>query len=81
MEPNLKMSMLYRILGGIICMFFMSTIFFIDYPNDIDLLFGTVLVVIFIAPVCIKGYISGQLLNRLPLFIVTLIKGKPPSYK
>ncbi len=82
MEPNIKMNPLYRVLGLIISVFLMSSLVFIDYSGDvIPQIVFTIIILLTIVPVCIKGYISGQLLDRLPLFLVNLIKGKPPSYK
>ena len=77
MEANIKINPVMRILGGLISslfLFMMIFSLFSDMNIPIDVVISGFVFILIIAPVCIKGCISGKILDKLPATLVSAIK-------
>ncbi len=78
MEANIKISTVMRILGGLVSTLFLVMVlfsFFSNEPIPIDVVISGFIFILVVAPVCIYGYISGKVLDKLPTVLVSAIKG------
>lgn len=79
MEANIKINTIMRVLGGLVSSLFLVMIIFSFFSNrqiPMDAVISGTIFVLTVAPVCIYGYISGEILDKLPTFLVNAIKGK-----
>ncbi|ASP48040.1 hypothetical protein [Cognaticolwellia beringensis] len=79
MEANIQINKVLRILGGLVSMLFLFIVYISLFSNEI-IAIGMVICgfifILLVAPVCIYGYISGKILDKLPTNLVDVIKGK-----
>jgi hypothetical protein len=79
MEANIKINTVMRVLGGLVSTLFLVMVIFSFFSKKqipIDVLIPGAIFILAVAPVCIYGYISGKILDKLPTFLVNAIKGK-----
>tara|TARA_R110000744_G_scaffold316715_2_gene423330 strand:- start:2772 stop:3029 length:258 start_codon:yes stop_codon:yes gene_type:complete len=79
MEANIKINNVMRILGGVVSVLFLFIVYISLFSNEkvaIDIVICGFIFILLVAPVCIYGYISGKILDKLPTNLVDVIKGK-----
>ena len=79
MEANIKINTVIRILGGLVSVLFLFTVYISLFSNGkmaVDMGISGFIFILLVAPVCIYGYISGKILDKLPTNLVDVIKGK-----
>jgi ABC-type sugar transport system permease subunit len=79
MEANIKINTVMRVLGSLVSTMFLVMVIFSFFSNKqipIDVVISGAIFILSVAPVCIYGYISGKILDKLPTFLVNAIKGK-----
>ena len=79
MEENLRLNIFIRALGLCLCLLLLLIIVSTITGHTkapLDTIIGCSILFIFLAPFCVLGYIPGRFLEKLPHFLVNLLKLK-----
>ena len=77
MEENIQINSVIRWVGIVLCgLIVIVTVYSLFLPNKPPIVFyiGNIALLALFFPVCVLGYIPGKYMNKLPKFLVNVIK-------